>query len=125
MPQAAHPGVWSKRMGIIHKFPDPVIVGGRILDRFNFERRLRALVSKIPYDVYHDPAFFPPVLDGIPTIYTIHDLSLIKHREKHPRERVWFSEIFLKRRLPRAAHVITVSDFTRREVIEDLGVATL
>ncbi len=123
MPMEAHPGAWSKRIGIINKFPDPVIVGGRILDRINFERRLRELNRKIPYDVYHEPAFFPPVLDGIPTIYTIHDLSLIKHREKHPRERVWFSDIFFKRRLPRAAHVITVSDFTRREVIEELGVA--
>jgi len=118
MPREANPG----RIGAIRKFPSPVIVAGRVADRFNFERRLRNLNRKSPYDVYHETAFFPPALNGIPTVYTIYDLSLIKHRDKHPRERVWFSEIFLKRRLPRAAHIITISDFTRSEVIEDLGV---
>ncbi len=123
MPRAADPGAWSNRVGMIGKLSDPVIVGSRIADRVLFELRLRQTNRRGPCDVCHEPSFFPPVLNGIPIVYTLHDLSLIKHREKHPRERVWFADIFFKRRLPRAAHVITVSDFTRSEAIEELGLA--
>jgi alpha-1,3-rhamnosyl/mannosyltransferase len=44
------------------------------------------------------------------------------HRDKHPRERLWFSDLFFKRRLPHAAHIITVSHFVRDEVIDYLRV---
>jgi len=122
MPPQADASAWSKRIGKIHKFPDFVIVGGRVLDRLNFERRLRHSGRETGFDVYHETTFFPPRLNGIPVVYTIHDLSLIKHRDKHPRERVWFADLFFKRRLPRAARIITVSNFVKNEVVEELGI---
>lgn len=123
IPPVADPHTWAKRIGIMRKFPDPVIVAGRILDRLNFERRLKKLARRTTQGVYHDTAVFPPAGLDVPVVSTVHDISLIKHPERHPRERVWFSELFFKRRLAHAAHVITVSEFTRGELIEETGIA--
>jgi glycosyltransferase involved in cell wall biosynthesis len=123
MPLAASAGTWSKRIGMIHRFPTPVIVGSRILARMLFERHLRQLNREAPYDVCHEPAFFSPVLNGIPIVTTVHDLSVIKHPEKHPRDRVLYFNLLFRRRLERADHILTVSDFTRQEVMEELGIA--
>ena len=122
MPQQASPGKWSRKMGLIRKLPDSVIVAARVVDRMNFERRLRHVQRQAKYDVFHATAYFPPVINGVPVVFTVYDLSLIKHREKHPRERVWFSDLFFKRRLPLASHIISISDFTRSELIEELGI---
>jgi len=122
MPPQAQPDQWSKRMSLIRQLPDSVIVGLRVLDRMHYERRLRSTCRAGAFDVFHETAHFPPVTLGVPVVYTFHDLSLMKHREKHPRERVWFSDLFFARRLPHAAHIITVSHFIRNELIEELNV---
>jgi glycosyltransferase involved in cell wall biosynthesis len=123
MPLQANPDVWSRKTDLISELPDAVVVGLKVIDRLGFEHRLKQAARKKKYSVYHEPNYFPPVIDGLPVVYTIHDLSLIKHRDKHPRERVWFNDLFFKRRLPHAAHIITVSNFVKNEVVEELGVA--
>jgi alpha-1,3-rhamnosyl/mannosyltransferase len=122
MPPLANPVRYSKWMGLVRTLPDSVLVGLRVLDRLGFEQRLRQTARKNRFDVYHEPNFFPPIVNNLPVVFTIHDLSLLKHRDKHPRERVRFSDLFFDRRLPRAAHIITVSHFIREEVIEELGI---
>src|SRR5947209_8669326 len=39
------------------------------------------------YDVYHEPNFIP-LRTGLPTVATLHDLSVLLHPEWHPRDRV-------------------------------------
>lgn len=74
------------------------------------------------YDLYHEPNFLP--FDcGLPTVVTVHDLSVLLHPEWHPADRVRRHEVQFRRGVRRAAHVITVSDVVRREVIQHLGVA--
>ncbi len=95
----------------------------RSLHWLNFERRLLNVCSSKSFDVYHETAFFPAALkDTVPVVYTIHDNSLIKFRNEHPRERVWFFNLFFKRRLPYATHIITVSEFIKKELIVELGI---
>ena len=122
MPTEANSERWTRKAQMVAQLPDPLIVGLRVLDRMRFEWSLNQTSRRRKFDVYHEPNYFPPAIDGLPTVYTIHDLSLLKHKDKHPRERVWFSDIFFKRRLPRAAHIITVSHFVKEEVIDELGV---
>jgi glycosyltransferase involved in cell wall biosynthesis len=73
-------------------------------------------------DVLFAPAYTAPLRLRVPTVVTIHDLSYTAHPE-------WFRlREGLRRRLVtsqtarRAAAVITVSEFSRREIIERLGV---
>jgi alpha-1,3-rhamnosyl/mannosyltransferase len=70
--------------------------------------------------VYQEPNFIPFACE-LPTVVTIHDLSVLLHPEWHPAERVRHYEQHFHHGLSRCAHVLTVSEFTRREVISALG----
>ncbi len=71
-------------------------------------------------DLYHEPNFFP-LRTRLPTIVTVHDLSAILHPEWHPPERVAMFERDFLPRVREFAHVLTVSDAARSEIIATLG----
>lgn len=72
------------------------------------------------YRLYHEPNHIPGPWNG-PVVTTIHDLSVLRHPEWHPPDRVrWYERDFLAA-LPRSAHFISVSEFTRREMVQLLG----
>jgi alpha-1,3-rhamnosyl/mannosyltransferase len=72
--------------------------------------------------VYHEPNFLPLRFAG-PTVVSIHDLSWIRYPETHPKERVAIMNRILPLALERVQHVITDSEFIRREVIDEFGVS--
>jgi alpha-1,3-rhamnosyl/mannosyltransferase len=72
--------------------------------------------------LYHEPNFLIFESDT-PTVATIHDLSVVAHPEWHPAERCRDYERRFQTNLDRCAHFLTVSDFTRNELIRTLGVA--
>ncbi len=124
MPEQADPGKWMKTTDRVWALPDPMVVGLRCVNWLLFEQRIRSVVRKNRFDVYHETAFTPSALKGadVPQVFTLHDLSLIKCREMHPRERVWFSDLFFQRRIKHADHIITVSEYVRSEIIEELRI---
>jgi glycosyltransferase involved in cell wall biosynthesis len=74
------------------------------------------------YDLYHEPNFLPfPV--RCPTVVTLHDLSPLLHPEWHPMDRVIQFERCFRRGLDQCVHVLTVSEFVRREVIDTLNLS--
>src|SRR5262249_46074265 len=66
------------------------------------------------FDLYHEPNFIPFESD-VPTIITIHDLSVLLHPEWHPADRVRLYERHFESGLTRAAHLITPTHFLRRQ----------
>jgi glycosyltransferase involved in cell wall biosynthesis len=72
------------------------------------------------YDLYHEPNFIPLPCD-LPVVVTVHDLSVFLHPEWHPVERVAYYERHFHRGLSGYAHVLAVSEFTRREVLRHFG----
>ncbi len=66
--------------------------------------------------LYHEPNFILKPFDGV-AVTTVHDLSHLIHPEFHPPERVRFLERWLPESLDRASHILTVSDFTARELM--------
>lgn len=84
----------------------PLLVGGR----------LRGFGDHL----YHSPNFFLPAFPGR-SLATFHDLSVFLHPQYHPPARVDFMRREIAKALQRADFLITVSDFTRREVIAHLG----
>jgi len=70
---------------------------------------------------YFEPAYLP-YATPLPTIITIHDLSHLRHPETHPVNRVRELDRDLPAAVARADRILTVSDFTRREVLEVFGV---
>jgi alpha-1,3-rhamnosyl/mannosyltransferase len=83
--------------------------------------RFRARCSSGRYDLYHEPNFIPFPCD-CPTVTTLHDLSVLLHPHWHPRDRVLHYERNFKRCLDQSVHFLTVSDFTRQEIIRVLGI---
>ncbi len=89
---------------------------GRTLLAADF--RLRQLGKP---DLYHEPNHIPLPTD-LPTVVTIHDLSVLLHPEWHPVDRVSGYEARFRRGLAQARHFLAVSEFTRQELIQKLNV---
>jgi glycosyltransferase involved in cell wall biosynthesis len=121
MPSQAEPVRWAKSTGLIWRLPDALVAALRGVHWLRFERKLRAACKKTKYAVYHETGFIPPALPGVPVVYTLYDISLVKYRAEHPRERVQFFDFFFKRRRQYADHIITISEFMKQELIAYLG----
>jgi alpha-1,3-rhamnosyl/mannosyltransferase len=87
------------------------------------DRAFRAYCRLGRYELYHEPNHVPLTRCELPVVVTVHDLSVLLHPQWHPPERVAYHEQHFHRGLAESAHVIAVSDFTRRELIRHLGVA--
>ena len=85
----------------------------RRIARSRFRRRYAGML-------FHGPNYFLP--DWVESgIVTVHDLSVLRFPEMHPVERVRQFERRFRASLDRALHIITDTEWNRREVIEALG----
>ena len=85
------------------------------------QRTLPTLAARAGASVLFAPAYSGPLFPGMPMVVTIHDVSFAAHPE-------WFGprEGFRRRLTTRAAawrakRVITVSDFSKREIVRCFG----
>ncbi len=95
IPNSEGPG-WKEALGrMLWRMPYPVAFGARMLNHFPVERRFHT-VSR-GYHIYHEAAYFPfKAAARMPTVFTMHDLSLLKYPQWHPRERVLYWRSFFK-----------------------------
>ena len=91
--------------------------GGSFWEQF----QLADAINSDPPDVLFAPAYSLPLRVAVPVVLTIHDISFATHPEWFPwREgirRRWLTFQSAKR----AAKIIAVSEFTRRELIIEFG----
>src|SRR2546427_8911463 len=73
-------------------------------------------------DVLHCPTYRGPLRSRVPLIVTVHDLAVLRHSEAFNRWTRTYSPRVVPTVLRAARRVISVSDFTRRELVELLGV---
>ena len=73
-------------------------------------------------DVLHCPTFRGPADAAIPTVVTVHDLAILRHPESFPRWHRRYGRAGLAQVVRAAAAVVALSEFTRAEVVELLGV---
>ena len=81
---------------------------------FHARRRLTSA------DLYHEPNHIPMATD-LPTVATVHDLSVVLYPELHPSYRAAEYEMRFRRGLAQTRHFLAVSEFTRQELIQKLG----
>jgi|SRR5579859_5709645 len=74
--------------------------------------------------VLHSPAFLTPLNAGLPTVITIHDVSLGRIPSGHPVEWRMYYHLVVPRVARRAAALITPTETTKREVVAAFGVAS-
>ncbi|MGB9195259.1 MAG: glycosyltransferase family 1 protein [Azonexus sp.] len=68
--------------------------------------------------VYHEPNFLA-FNTPLPTVVTIHDLSILRYPETHPRDRVAFMTRRLGESIRRADCVISDSEYGRQEILAE------
>ena len=80
-------------------------------------------VQCLPYRnyIYHSPNYALPAFPG-KCVTTIHDLSVIRHPEFHPKERVDHLLSLFPSILRRADLILTDSEFSRCEIMDHFGV---
>ena len=73
-------------------------------------------------DLIHAPAYTAPLWGAVPTVLTIHDVSYERHPEWYPYRRDWLRRAFYRSSAHAAAHILTVSEFSRREIAAAYGI---
>lgn len=89
------------------------------IKRSIFEQRFWSKEEKKEnFDIFHSPFFHSPKMKKAIVIITVHDLRFYRF----PKTYGFLRYCFLKYRVPqsvkRASHIITISDFTKSELIE-------
>ena len=89
------------------------------LDSWFLARALRKLTR---HDLFFSPGYNTPLFCASPFVFTIHDLSHIFCAENTSRSiRLYYATV-MNRACHRAASILTVSDFTRGQIIDWSGV---
>jgi glycosyltransferase involved in cell wall biosynthesis len=84
---------------------------------------LRRLARRDRLDVLHCPTFRGPLSAPVcPLVVTVHDLAVLRHPETFNLWTRQYSRLCVSRVARAASLVIAVSEFTKREVVEVLGV---
>jgi glycosyltransferase involved in cell wall biosynthesis len=74
------------------------------------------LAHRHDVDLLHSPAGVPPLVCPVPAVMTIHDLSPVRHPEWFTTQYATFYRLMTPLALRNSDAVITVSEFTQREV---------
>ncbi len=93
----------------------------RSLGHSLLSRNIEAFSHRNRYDLYHEPNFIPLPSD-LPTVTTLHDLSVLLHPEWHPADRVVDFERRFREGLTRCVHFLAISEFGRQEIIRTLNI---
>jgi glycosyltransferase involved in cell wall biosynthesis len=87
-----------------------------------FHVQLRAKLNKLKPDVFFSPEFYLTAHPTIPQISTIHDLAYEHFPEDLPRFASWYVRRFSPLYARRADHIVTVSEFSRDDIVKLYGI---
>ena len=85
--------------------------------------RLPAALRHDRPDVLLAPAYTAPIATTVPTVLTVHDLSFVAHPEWFPVVTRVRRRVLVQLAARRARRVLTDAEFSRRELVERLGIS--
>lgn len=98
--------------------------GGRPMDAIDPLRLALAMHSQPPGRLFFSPGYNAPIQSRVPYVFTVHDLNHIDRPENSGlAKRIYYAAI-LRPACRRAARVFTVSEYSRRRIIDWAGVPT-
>lgn len=116
--QAAKPSLVIPPRAQQHRNASAIGIAKRLLKQ-TYE--LAFPLSCRSFHLYHEPNHIP-IKTALPTVTTVHDLSVLIHPEWHPEDRVrWYNENFERGRR-QTNRFIAVSEFTRTEMVSLMGI---
>jgi glycosyltransferase involved in cell wall biosynthesis len=87
------------------------------------QRTLPRLARRANADVLFCPAYSGPIYGRVPRVVAIHDVSFAAHPEWFRWREGLRRRILTRRAARKAGRVITISEFSRGQIVEHLGVA--
>lgn len=79
---------------------------------------LPILLKKLNPDLYHSPSFIIPFYCPVPFVLTLHDLNHVRCPEMKRFHTTFYYQTILRRAVHRAKRIITVSHFSKDEIID-------
>lgn len=92
--------------------------GGTVWEQVSLPAALR----RDRFDVLFAPAYTAPAATRLPVVLTVHDVSFLAHPEWFPPRTRLRRGVATRLSARRARRVLTVSEFSRREIVRLLGV---
>lgn len=86
--------------------------------RWWYDVKVPLALRKIKADVFVSPDGFCSLTTGVPQVLVVHDLAFIHHPRFLPKRHAWFYKAHTKRFLRKAKVVATVSEFSKKDIIE-------
>lgn len=105
------------------KFICPVSASNRIRRYFYEQVLLPQVLQLARIDILHSLGYVSPLRTPCASVVTVHDLNFHAHREWMPRMKRLSLEFFVRRSARHAQRVITVSNFSRNQIVRHLGIA--
>jgi glycosyltransferase involved in cell wall biosynthesis len=91
---------------------------GSLWEQWTLPRAMR----RLGLDVLFAPAYSAPLLAPVPAVVSIHDVSFAAHPEWFRPREGWRRRTIVRRAARRARTVLTLSRFSRDEIVRHLGV---
>ncbi len=88
--------------------------------RWAYTAHFQWIAHRGRFDLYHEPNLLP-LPTPLPTVTTVHDMSVLLHPQWHPADRVRRYKRAFDAAVRRAAHIIVDSHAVRREVLQWFG----
>lgn len=76
-------------------------------------------IRKAKPEIFYSPSFMPPVTFSTPYIFTVHDLMHLFYYSK--MHRIYYQQV-IARLAKKAQKIITVSEFSKQQLVELLGI---
>jgi len=81
-----------------------------------FQMRLKRKIQAARPDVFFSPDSFMPLGMDIPSVIAIHDVAYMRFAGSIGKSQLSYYERFMPKFVEEAAHIITVSEFSKREI---------
>lgn len=95
----------------------------RPLYRLAWEQLIQPVaLARLRPDLYHAMAFVAPVMNRVPTVVTVYDLSFVHYPDRLPAARRWYLRLLTARSCHHARRVIAISQSTARDLSATFGI---
>ncbi len=87
---------------------------------FREQWELPRVLKKLKIDLFHAPSFVAPILCPCDMVMTIHDLNHIVLPQFYTFFHQFYYQIFVRSCIRRSRFILTVSDFSKEEIVRNL-----
>ena len=81
-----------------------------------FALPLHLFTQKEKLNLFYSPSHYSPQFSPFPTVPTIHDLGYLKFQQQFNKKDLYQLINWTKDSIKKAAHIVTVSDFSKKEI---------